>query len=88
MGNQSNITMCKIFNQNDELVGVFVVSACNEVVNFTNIKTGVIQFKIYDKDALHGYVTCLQVSSDLIAIGFSSGTILVYSLKAEDNKLE
>lgn len=80
--------MCKVFNENDELVGVFVVSACNEVVNFTNIKTGEIQFKIYDKEALHGYVTCLSVSSDLIAIGYSSGTILVYSLKSDGEDLE
>lgn len=81
--------MCKIFNEKDELIGVYVVSACNEVVNFTNIKTGEIQFKIYDKEALHGHVTCLQVSSDLLAIGYSSGTIHVYALKTgENNNLE
>ncbi len=59
------------------------MSACNEVTNFTNVKTGEIQFKIYDKEALHGHVTCLQATSDFIAIGYSSGTILVYSLKLE-----
>lgn len=80
--------MCKVFNENDELIGVFVVSACNEVVNFTNIKTGEVQFKIYDKDALHGYVTYLSVSSDLLAIGFSSGTILIYNLKVDGDQLE
>lgn len=40
-----------------------------------------MQFKVYDKEALHGYVTFLQASSDLIAIGYSTGTILVYNLK-------
>ena len=65
-----------------------MVSACNEVVNFTNIKTGEIKFKIYDKEALHGYVTCLQATSDYIAIGYSTGTILVYSLKLEEETLE
>jgi hypothetical protein len=85
VGSASNIVICKVFNESDELVGVFVVSACNEVVNFSNIKTGEIQFKIYDKEALHGYVTHLSVSSDLLAIGYSSGTILVYNLKSDDD---
>jgi hypothetical protein len=75
--------VCKIYNANDEVVGYFLVSACNEVVNFTNIKTGEIQFKVYDKEALYGHVTCLSATSDYIAIGFSSGTILVYNLKLE-----
>ena len=88
MGNQCRIVVCKIYNSNDEVVGYFLVSACNEVVIFTNIKTGEIQYKIYDKEATYGYVTCLQATSDYIAIGFSSGTILVYSLKVEGEELE
>ena len=88
VGNQCRIVVCKVYDTNDEVIGYFLVSACNEVVNFTNIKTGEIKFKIYDKEALHGYVTCLQASSDYIAIGYSTGTILVYSLKLEEETLE
>jgi WD40 repeat protein len=73
--------MCKVFSDNEELIGVFLVTACNEVVILTNIKTGEQLLKIYDEEALHGYVTCIQVSADLLAIGYSSGTILVYKLK-------
>ena len=51
--------MCKVYNSNDEAIGYFLVSACNEVVNFTNVKTGETSFKIYDKEAIHGHVTCL-----------------------------
>lgn len=80
--------MCKIYDQNDEVIGVFLVSACNEVTNFTNLKTGEVMYKVYDKEALHGHVTCLQATSDFIAIGYSSGTILVYSLKVEGDQLE
>jgi len=83
VGNQANIVVCKIYDQNDEVVGVFLVSACNEVANFTNLKTGEVRYKVYDKEALHGHVTCLQATSDFIAIGYSSGKILVYSLKVE-----
>ena len=78
--------MCKIFNDQDVLIGVFLVTACNEVVTFTDIKTGEILFKIFDEQAIHGYVTCLQASSDLIAIGYSSGSILVYRLKLQEQE--
>jgi hypothetical protein len=83
VGNHANITMCKLFDLNEELVGVFLVTACNELVTFTNIKTGEVKLKIYDEDALHGYVTCLKVSSDCLAVGYSSGTVIVYRLKLE-----
>ena len=32
----------------------FLVTACNEVVNLTNLKTGEVEQQIYDKEALHG----------------------------------
>jgi hypothetical protein len=32
----------------------YLVTACNEVVNLTNLKTGEIEHQIYDKEALHG----------------------------------
>jgi hypothetical protein len=56
--------VCKIYDANDEVIGYYLVSACNEVVSFTNIKTGEIQFKIYDKEALYGHVTSLSATSD------------------------
>ena len=59
IGNHSNMVMCKVFSETDELLGVFLVTACNEVVTFTNIKSGEQLLKIYDEEALHGYVTCL-----------------------------
>jgi len=40
-----------------------------------------VEFKIYDKEAIHGQVSCLAVSTSLLAIGYTSGTILVYSME-------
>mgnify|MGYP000954989068 CR=1 FL=1 len=56
------------------------MSGCNEVVSFTNLKTSEKSFKIYDKEAKYGWVTCLKVSGDMLAIGYSSGTIIVFDL--------
>lgn len=44
--------------------------------------------KIYEEEALHGYVTCIEAADDKIAIGYSTGTISIHSLKLEENKLE
>jgi hypothetical protein len=41
-------------DQEGNVKGTYVVSACNEVVNFSNIKTGEIEYKIYDKEATFG----------------------------------
>lgn len=84
-GNNSNIVLCTLYDEQGQPVGAYVVSACNEVVNLTNLSTGDVHFKIYDKEAIYGYVTCLRASSDLLAVGYSSGTILVFSLKVEEN---
>lgn len=59
---------------------MYLATACNEVVNISNIKTGEIAYQIYDKEAIHGTVTALQSTNTLLAIGYSSGTILVYDL--------
>ena len=73
-------------------MGVYIVSSCNEVVSFTNHKTSESSFKIYDKEAKYGWVTCLKVSGNQLAIGYSSGTIIVVDLDLdtalpdEDNK--
>ena len=34
---------------------------------------------MFTEDAEHGYVTCLASSNLFLAVGFSSGTILVYN---------
>jgi len=54
--------------------------------------TNEIDYKIYDREAQYGFVTHLKVSANLLAIGYSSGTILVVDLELdnampdEDNK--
>ena len=65
----------------------YLVTACNEVVNLTNLKTGELEHQIYDKEAIHGQVSCLTTSSNLIAIGYTSGTVLVFAMEtSEDQK--
>ena len=56
------------------------MSASNEVVNLTNVRTGEVDFQIYDREAIQGTVTCLATAGSFLAIGYSSGTILVYNL--------
>ena len=79
-GTQSNIELCILTDEIGEQATIFIVSACNEVVNFTNIKTSEVQYKIFDKEALYGQVTFIKSSSSSLAIGFSSGTIQIFSL--------
>ena len=66
-------------------MGEYMVTACNEVVNFINLNTNEIRYKIYDHEAEHGFVSCLKPSANMLAIGFSSGTILVYDLDIANN---
>lgn len=54
-----------------------MVSALNEVVALTNIRTGQQSMQIYDKEALLGCVTFVASKGPLLAIGHSLGTILV-----------
>jgi U3 small nucleolar RNA-associated protein 12 len=61
-------------------LGLHVVSACNEVVYLMNNNTSEIAYKIYDTEAQYGHVTRLQVSGDNLAVGYSSGTIIVFDL--------
>lgn len=58
----------------------YAVSASNEVVNLTNTRTGEVDFQIYDREAIQGTVSCLATEGTLLAIGYSSGTILIYNL--------
>ena len=66
-------------------MGEYLVTACNEVVNFINMNTNEIRYKIYDQEAEHGFVTHLKASGSKLAIGYSSGTILVYDLDIANN---
>ena len=88
VGNQSNIQICTIKYEDGTVKGVYIVSACNEVINFTNIHTGEVHHKLYDEEALHGQVRQLKVSSNLLAIGYNDGTIQIYDLNLQEGKLE
>lgn len=76
VGNLSNIKLAKVKGHE----GKYIATACNEVVNLTNMRTGEVEHQIYDREAMHGQVTCLACSGTLLAIGYTSGTILVYNL--------
>ena len=52
VGNKSNIIICTVNGGAYQMS--YIVSACNEVVNLTNIRTGEIDYKVYDKEALFG----------------------------------
>ena len=85
-GTLGNSKLCKVRGANGGATkGLYVVTACNEVVNFSNVKTGEVEYQIYDKEAMHGQVTCISTASDMIAIGYTNGTVLVYSLEESSN---
>ena len=77
--NTCNVEVCELFMEGAPY-GQYMVTGCNEVVNFINLNTNEIRYKIYDPEAQYGFVTCLRASGKLLAIGYSSGTILVYEL--------
>jgi hypothetical protein len=76
--NQSIVVLCKLFF--NEVAETVLASACNEVVSLTRLHSGEIVYKLFAEDAEHGYVTCIAASNLFLAVGFSSGTILVYNL--------
>lgn len=80
-GSQANIKIVQV-TSNAHGSQTYVVTAANEVVNLTNVRTGEVTFQIYDREAMHGTVTCLATVGSLLAIGYSSGTVLVYNLEA------
>jgi hypothetical protein len=47
-----------------------------------NEHTKEINYKIHDREAEFGFVTHLKVSDQLLAVGYSSGTILVFDLES------
>jgi WD40 repeat protein len=79
-GTKSNIKLVKIKNTE----GKYLATACNEVVNLTNLKTGEIEFQIYDREAIHGEVSCIAASGNLLAIGYADGAILVFDLSEKN----
>ena len=81
VGNIANIKVIKIRKPGAEKKTEYLVTACNEVVNLTNIRTGEVEFQIYDKESMHGQVSNIATSGSLIAIGYTSGTILVFNLE-------
>ena len=77
---QSNVKIIKV-STSEHGTQVYIVSAANEVVNLTNSRTGHVDFQVYDREAMHGTVTCVAVTGSLLAIGYTSGTVLVYNLE-------
>lgn len=75
VGNKSNIITCTVVSDEGLVKSVYLVSACNEVVNLTNMKTGEIVYKVYNKEAQHGFITCLAATNGMLAVGYSSGTV-------------
>ena len=84
-GSQANIKVVQVGEH------TFLVTAANEVVNLTNVRTGEVTYQIYDREAMHGTVTCLATVGSFLAIGHSNGTVLVYNLEvmlSEDEMLD
>lgn len=86
-GANCDIKTIKIVNEKGEKQK-YIVSASNEVVNLTNIATGEVQYKIYDPEAIFGFVTCLETSGSLLAIGFSNGTVQVYNVEELSSEIK
>ena len=79
VSNTTNLTTCTLF-KDGKPTSTYLVSGHNELVLLTNCLTNETEYKVYDKSAAYGFVTCLKVSANLLAIGFSSGTVLVVDL--------
>ena len=82
--NQANAIICKmlLLNLSSKAINV-LATACNEVVSLSNLQTGEVLFKLYEEEAGHGFVTCLAASSLLLAVGYSSGHVIVYNLESK-----
>ncbi len=46
------------------------------------MRTGEVDYQIYDTEALFGTVTCISTVGSLLAIGYTNGTVLVYNLES------
>jgi WD40 repeat protein len=79
VSNTANLETCMVTCSGAKK-GPYLVSGHNELVFLTSVATNEIEYKIYDKGAANGFVTCLKVSGGLMAIGYSSGTIVVVDL--------
>ena len=64
-----------------------LATACNEVVSLSNLTTGEVIYKLYEEDAENGFVTALTASGFFLAVGYSSGAVVVYNLEMEPEQL-
>ena len=86
-GNTSNLEKCHLYRNGAPLTeqGEHLVTACNEVINIVNTVTNEVEYQIRPRDTIEGdnnmgYVTCLKVSKNLLAAGYSQGFVVVYDL--------
>lgn len=83
VANTSNLQTCQLFTK-QTVRGDYLVTAHNEIVYFTNMASNEIEFKFYSKEAEFGQVTCLKASGQMLAIGYSTGTIIVIDLNLDN----
>lgn len=52
------------------------------MISFVNTTTNEIEYKIFDREgqAHYGQITTLKVSRNLLAVGYSSGTVQIFDL--------
>ena len=52
------------------------------MISFVNTITNEIEYKIFDREGLaqYGQITTLKVSKNLLAVGYSSGTVQIFDL--------
>ena len=82
VSNASNLEICTLLKDGAPY-GEYLLAACNEVTNFINIQTKASlehYVQADNKEAEHGSVTRLKASGNLLAIGYSSGTVIIYDL--------
>ena len=64
-----------------------LATACNEVISLTHLQTGEVVFKMFEEEAQHGFVTCLASAGFFLAVGYSSGTVVVYNLEQRPDQV-
>ena len=83
VANTSNVQTCLLYSK-ETPSGDYLVTAHNEVVYFTNMASNEIEHKFYSREAEFGQVTCLKASRSSLAVGYSSGTIIVVDLNLDN----
>ena len=74
------------FQNIGQFAGKYLICASNEVINIVDLGTSNVTKKFYDNEASYGFVTVIETFVDtsglqdtLIAVGFSTGVVLVYN---------